>query len=174
MRPGPPPRVRQVQIMGGGWRAFFIIGGLAIAWGIWGLNASLGRLGGGPAMPDVLLWLLTVVLGLFMPVIGYLSQVTLEVHDDHVFASFFPFAKRRIPLDQIDTVRAQQDPNMGVGVRWGPGTGWSYTMGGRGVAFTYSDDRRFFVSSDDPEAVIDAIRALRPELRPDDGADADR
>ena len=151
--------------MHGVWLSLCVFGGVSIAVAV----MSLSLITGGVLFAEIILGATAILAGVLMPILALISRVVIDVHDDHVAVAFTPLARRRIGLDTLASVCAKTDPSVGgVGVRWTPGYGWAYTMGGRGVEFVTHDKRTLFVSCNNPEEVVATIRAIRPDVV-DDG-----
>jgi len=92
-------------------------------------------------------------------------RLTTSVSPSSVQIRYIPLWRRTIPTDQI----AGCEPikflplldHGGWGIRWAPGSGWVYTVGGRtGVRVALRDGRRLVIGSPTPDLLTEAVLAV--------------
>jgi hypothetical protein len=89
-------------------------------------------------------------------------SLNVEVGDNVLICRFgIGFIRRRIPLSDIQEVRAVKNPwFVGWGIRWMPGQYWLWNVSGlRAVELLLKNGSRFRIGTDEPEALVQAIQA---------------
>ena len=106
-----------------------------------------------PVMLGVLISLI-VVLGLF-------NSLAVELKGSKLTCSFgLGIIHKTFDLSDIHNVRIVRNPwYAGWGIRWMPGRYVLWSVSGfRAVELTLKDGSRFRIGTDEPEALVDAIR----------------
>lgn len=99
------------------------------------------------------------MVGVFAAVAVLFSSLTVEITPDRVRVWFGPgWIRRTIPLGEIESASAVQVPwYVGWGMRW-----WGYWLynvsGHRAVVLRLRGGRRFGIGTDEPEALLAALR----------------
>ena len=127
--------------------------------------------GNNPA-PDIVLIITVIIFGFGLPVLFYVTNLTIEVRGDGVYIRFFPFHSsfHKIALKDIKTFEARTyNPIMeygGWGIRYGL-KGKAYNVSGnRGVQLELSEGKKILIGSQKPEELVKAIAlALGNDLR---------
>ncbi len=112
-------------------------------------NTGLALLAAGSTAMSIALWNLKLVT---------------EVRPGEVRIRFWPFARRRIPANEIVFYEARTYSPIreygGWGVRYGFGRGMAYSMSGnRGVQLELTDGKRVLIGSQRPEELAAALGA---------------
>jgi hypothetical protein len=130
-----------------------IIGGTAL--GVVALLASISVTGTLRPVEGAILLLLAVVMGLF-------HSLTTEIEAGDLSCRFGPgIIRKRFPLSDIVEVRSVRNPwYAGWGIRWFPGRYMLWSVSGfRAVELVTRDGVRFRIGTDEPEMLVQAIRA---------------
>jgi len=90
------------------WWIVLLIGGIA-AWSWWGFYQQivLGEPFGDKPASDLGMWLITLGIGLVVPIGFAMMKLIVEVRFDRLYIRFFPFATREILFDDIATFQAR-------------------------------------------------------------------
>ncbi len=108
-----------------------------------------------------------VQLAVFIVVVlllGFFSSLTVEVNSNTISCRFaLGLIKRKIVLSDIESVHAVHDPwYAGWGIRWRPGQYVLWNVSGfRAVELVLKNGNRFRIGTDEPDAILDAIRNHR-------------
>jgi hypothetical protein len=89
-------------------------------------------------------------------------SLTVEIQGGTLSCHFGPgFIKKRIPLADIESATAVKNPwFVGWGIRWYPGRCWVWNVSGlQAVELTMKNGRRFRIGTDEPDALVQAIRS---------------
>jgi hypothetical protein len=108
-----------------------------------------------PPVLFVALAILAISLALFY-------SLNVEISNNVLVCRFgIGFIRRRIPLSDIQQVRAVKNPwFVGWGIRWMPGQYWLWNVSGlRAVELLLKNGSRFRIGTDEPEALVQAIKA---------------
>ena len=111
----------------------------------------------------------TIIALVLMPLVLNLMCLRTDVERDQIYVRLgclFPMMWRRLPLDTIAQVRVVKYRPLRDAGGWGYRLGrfegtkcWYYTMRGtRGVLIVTDDNRRHIIGSQDPDALLRAIR----------------
>lgn len=122
--------------------------------------------GNNPA-PDWAVGLIVAFYGIGLPVLLLTTRLRIQVQNGVLRIHYFPFWAEKIDLHKVRSVEVSEFRPLrdwgGWGIRWSPGRGWCYTIGGnRGVQLILTDGRKRLIGSARPEELLAAIRgALR-------------
>lgn len=100
------------------------------------------------------------VMGVLGLALVFFSTLTVVVSDAALDVFFGPgLIRRRINLRDVRDARVVRNPwYCGWGIRW-IGRGWMWNVSGlRAVELEFGDGRRFRIGSDEPEALLAALR----------------
>jgi hypothetical protein len=103
-----------------------------------------------------------VAILLFIIGLGLFYSLTVEINNGILKCSFGAGVIRRyIPISEIEQATSVRNPwYSGWGIRWRPGQYLMWNVSGRlAVEMTLKGGRRFRVGTDEPEALVAAIRA---------------
>lgn len=113
-----------------------------------------------PRAPRIVLIFVSAILGLI-----YLTfmRLTIRITSNRISVGF-GFIKHNIRLSNIDYIETRHPPWYwygGLGIRFG----WDWSIGfiqnfKRGVRVTPINGRRFFFSTDNPEAIVNIVNDL--------------
>jgi len=122
---------------------------------------------GDNSVPDAVIWLIWLLVGLALPLLFYRSRLIVEVRSDHLFISYIPFARRSIHCSEIVDFQARSYHPIkeygGWGVRRMPGNKRAYNISGdQGVELELADGQTIMIGSQRPE---DLARALNNACR---------
>jgi hypothetical protein len=153
------------------WIWVIVVVVAAIGW--WGFvqQIVLGEPFGNNPASDLAVWLLWVFIGLGLPLLFLFIRLTIEVTADEVVIRYRPLVKRRIPLADIEGVRARTYRAVREYGGWGI-KGWSFknvaynVSGDRGVQLTLRDGRRVMLGSRHPDELAQAIETQRAARGP--------
>jgi len=114
-------------------------------------------------LPDWAAWVLAIVFGIGLPVVGYLLRLITEVRPDDIYMHVFPFRGSHIPIKDIDEAEARdysgQREYGGWGVRTTAKGGKAYTaFGTKGVQLWLKKDERILIGTQKPTELTDALR----------------
>lgn len=117
------------------------------------------------AMPDLLLFILWLLLGVGMPVMFYLTRLTTEVRYEGVYVRFIPFhfSWQKIEFDEIQNCQAVTYRPIaeygGWGIRYSR-HGKAYNVGGnRGVRLELNSGKQLLIGSERSDELNLAIDA---------------
>ena len=160
-----PPTFHEVQRIRHWW--IWVVVGLvvALAWWSFVLQIVLGRPFGSNPAPDWLVWAITALCGVGVPVLFAVMRLETTVDASGLRLHFVPFRDRRIGALEIlthEVVRYRPVREWGGwGIRYGFRRGWAYTAyGERGVQLVLADRKRLLVGSQRPEELAAALQAL--------------
>ena len=108
---------------------------------------------------------LLVTTVLLVVVTACFGSLTIRVADGRLSWQFGPGPVRKsVPIGEVVEVRATRMSALaGWGIRWTP-QGWLYNVSGLdAVEVTLRSGKRFFLGTDEPDRLIAAIQAARPE-----------
>jgi hypothetical protein len=136
--------------------------GVAIMWSIFIAQIGFGRAVGNVPGSDTLVLVLTLVIGVLLPVFFWMIRVVVRVDCEHLFAQLFPFPGKRWPLESIveGGVVQRINPLMygGYGLRWLPGLGWLCALRhGHGAELRFIDGKKIRIVCDDPVELLNAL-----------------
>ena len=116
-------------------------------------------------------WLATVAVGVLMELVATCFW-HLRVRDegDVLGVAFGPLRvfSKRIPYGSLREFRPERTSILdGWGVRWRPGAGWLWNLGGFDcIRFLDDRGRSFRVGTDDPEGLLEHLTARVPHAAP--------
>lgn len=149
------------------WLWVVILGVALLFWVGFIYQVLLGETFGNRPVPDVMLTIITVVIGIGLPYFFYHISLRTEVWPGELQVRFYPFHRRpvKIPLHLVrDFKRKTYNPIQdygGWGIRWGV-KGKAYNMSGtKGVLLYFYNHPALLIGSQEPEALFEAIRAAR-------------
>ena len=106
-----------------------------------------------------------LAIGLPLALIGafYFIALITEVSEEGVRIWFYPFYRRTIRLDEIESYEAVRYNSLteygGWGIRWSPRRGWAYNVAGiSGARLSLTRDRRVTIGSANADELASAIR----------------
>ena len=145
------------------WAILAIVAGLA--WWSFVQQIVLKQPFGDKPGPDWMIWLITVLCGVIVPVAFLLARLETTVDHTGLRLRYVPFRNRKIDASQIFSHTVVDYRPLrewgGWGIRFGFGRGWAYTAyGSRGVQLVLADRKRLLVGSQQPEALAAALQAL--------------
>jgi hypothetical protein len=171
---GQPALFREEQHFSGIWLwlLLFSISALLILLFGWGFYQQIIRHQpwGDRPMSDAGLIFLTVIMYLLafaLPLLFLMARLVVTVDSKALHISFFPFARRTVPLTEITAVQARKSKPLlefgGAGVRWTPG-GWAYLVsGGMGVQLDLVGGKRIFLGSQKAEELASVVASAKAE-----------
>ncbi len=103
-----------------------------------------------------------IPIGIGLPVLFALVQMTTEVHDDHILVEYRPFARREFARDDIKGAEVRTYRPIaeygGWGIRvWFGGKRAYSAYGNQGVELTLADGARVMLGSQKPDDLLQAI-----------------
>lgn len=137
-----------------------------LAWWSFVQQIVLGRPFGNNPAPDGLVWAITAICGVLVPLLFLAMRLETTVDGQGVRLHYVPLRNRWIDASDIHshevaTYRPIREWG-GWGIRFGFRRGWAYTAyGNRGVQLVLADGRQLLVGSQRPEALAAALEALR-------------
>ena len=145
------------------WMVLVLVAGLA--WWSFVHQILLKQPFGNHPGPDWLIWLITALCGVLVPLLFLMARLETTVDATGLRLRYVPFRNRRIAASQIfshDVVDYRPLREWGGwGIRYAFRRGWAYTaFGNRGVQLVLSDRKRLLVGSQRPEALAAALQAL--------------
>jgi len=162
----PDPRFHEEQGLRHWW-LWLLVGAIAVAaWWSFVHQIVLGRPFGTNPGPDWVVWLVTGVCGVVVPVTLLAARLVVDVSPDGVRLHYRPFRNRWIEARsvvgfEVVTYRPIRQWG-GWGIRYAFGRGWAYTAyGTQGVRLELEDGRSLLVGSQRPEALAAALEGMR-------------
>ena len=157
---------REVQRLRQWWVWAIILLVTGVSW--WAFLAQIvgGEPWGDRPAPDWVVWLIFVIFGVFAPLLLYFARLVVSVDDEAVRIRWVPFARKTIPLADIESAEARTYRPIreygGWGVRWAGkrGTAWN-AHGNRGVQLVLRGGKRVLIGSQQAEALAEAIEQGR-------------
>ena len=160
-----PPSFREVQHFKQLWIWAIVLGVAAIFWYALITQIFYGRPFGANPMPNWLLLILWLLIGIGLPLLIYASHLTTEVREDGLYLRFFPFhlSFRPIAFEHIKRCRVRTYKPIreygGWGIRYKPGGGRAFNVyGNRGVQLTMINGKKILIGSQRPEELLAAIQ----------------
>jgi hypothetical protein len=105
--------------------------------------------------------ILVVVVLVFIAVLALFYSLNVEIKNNTIICRFgIGLIQKHIPLSEIQAANTVQNPWwIGWGIRWIPGRYWLWNVSGfQAVELTYKDGHRFRIGTDEPEALLNAIK----------------
>ncbi len=170
---------REVQLLRQWWLWVIMLLITGASW--WAFLAQIvgGEPWGDRPAPDWIVWLIFGLCGVFAPLLLYFARLVVTVEDDVVRIRWIPFARKTVPLTDIEsfkpcTYRPIREYG-GWGVRWGGkrGTAWN-ARGNRGVQLVLLNGKRILIGSQRAEELAMAIEEARGLAAEDAGPVGDR
>ena len=106
--PGFASTFQETQRMDSWW-IVLLIGGMTL-WMWWGFYQQivLGKPFGNNPSSDPMMWVITLSIGLLVPIGFAMMKLVVEVRFDRLYIRFFPFTTREIMFDDIAAFQARQ------------------------------------------------------------------
>jgi hypothetical protein len=104
---------------------------------------------------------LAVLIGVVL-LLALFSSLTVEVNSSTISCRFaLGLIKRKIALSDIESIHTVHNPwYAGWGIRWRPGQYVLWNVSGfRAVELVLKNGNRFRIGTDEPDALLDAIRS---------------
>lgn len=126
----------------------------------------LGQPVGNNPAPDGVMWVVTILVGVGVPLLMYSVNLTAEVDTDRLVIQYFLLWKRTILLCDISVCfpceyRPIRDFG-GWGIRCGLGKGMCYTIyGSKGVQLELANGRKVLIGAQRPEEMAAVINRAR-------------
>jgi hypothetical protein len=122
-------------------------------------------LGSDPA-PDWVVLLFWVLCGVVFPLLFVTSHLTVEVRDDHLDVTYFPFFRRQLAYrDMASCKPVTYQPLVhygGWGIRVNMDGSWAWSMSGNeGVQFVFHNGKRLLIGSRAAQEFARAVEARR-------------
>jgi hypothetical protein len=96
--------------------------------------------------------LLLVLLFVFM-------KLETKIDENGIWMKYFPFVKKEVSWDEIETAKLVTYNFVGYGIRWGSKYGMVYnTKGDKGIAISLKNRRKFLIGTQEPQAVNEALQ----------------
>ncbi len=145
------------------WPVVLFIAGLT--WYAFFQQILLGKPYGRNPASDTVIWIRWLLLGIGLPWLLYSIKLTVQVKSDQIYIRYFPFFSRSIYFNELVRYEVSQYrpfwEYLGWGIRWAPGRGWAYTLGGnQGVQLELSNGQRLLVGSQQPETLVQMIEQV--------------
>ncbi len=114
-------------------------------------------------LPDWAAWVLAIVFGIGLPVVGYLLRLITEVRAGDIYMHVFPFRGSHIDLKDVEQAEVRQYSGQreygGWGVRTTAKAGKAYTAWGTtGVQLWLKQDGRILIGTQKPEEFAGVLR----------------
>lgn len=154
---------REVQQFRQIWIWLFIILLTGIAWYSFFQQIIFRRQFGSNPAPDLVMWIIWIVVGIGFPLFFHAMRLIVEVRKDGVYIRFSPLHYRfhRIPLTELKSYKVRNYSPIkeygGWGIRYGV-KGKAYNVSGnRGVQLELLNGKRLLIGSQKPEELAMAI-----------------
>jgi hypothetical protein len=160
-----PVLFREVQRFRQWWLWLVIIIGPLTIWYSAYRQFVLGE-HGRRAIPDGLLWILWLLVGVGLPLLFYCAQLVTEVRIDGIYLRFFPFhfSFLRFPADSIKHSEARTYSPIGEYGGWGIRYGWNgkaYNVSGnQGIQLELNEGKRILIGTQRPLEFLAALQSL--------------
>ena len=110
-------------------------------------------------MPDVLLIVFWLTVGIGFPLFFYRGGLVTNVRQDGLSVRFGPFGGTHIAFDEIATAEVREYKPLreygGWGIRYGFGQGWAYNASGnKGIQLTLRSGKRVLIGSQRPHELM--------------------
>ncbi|MEN8150101.1 MAG: DUF6141 family protein [Planctomycetota bacterium] len=135
----------------------------ALGWWAFVAQIVIGEPWGTNPAPDWAIWLILVFIGLALPGLLLFAKLVVTVDKECVRIRWIPFARRTLPLADIESAETRTYRPLleygGWGVRFSfrHGTAWN-ASGDRGVQLVLTTGKRLLIGSQRPEELEAAIR----------------
>lgn len=145
------------------WAILLIVAGLT--WWSFAQQIVLGRPFGDNPGPDWMVWMITAICGVLVPVALLVARLEVTVDPTGLRLHYVPFRNRLVQASHVSSYEVVEYRPLrewgGWGIRYGFGRGWAYTAyGNRGVQLVLSNHKRLLVGSQRPEALAEALHGL--------------
>ena len=122
-----------------------------------------GRPHGSHPGPDWMVWALTLLFCLGVPLLLWILRLTVTVDDEGIHIHYYPFVRRSIPFNEVRAFCARRYRPIrefgGWGIRSGLGKKMAYNAkGDLGVELYLDDKRSVMIGSQRHEELAAAIR----------------
>ncbi len=161
-----PPIYEERQTFSIPWVKFLLIIPAIVVWYIFIQQILLGKPMGKNPAPDWLVILLTLLLGVVLPLLFARTELILQVRPDGFYYRFFPFQRRfrcllwhEIALYEKITFSAVKDFG-GYGIRSHKGETVYVIQGNQGIRFYHSKGKKIVFSSARIDELIQAINSV--------------
>jgi hypothetical protein len=120
--------------------------------------------------PDSVVWIIWAVFGIGFPVFFLSFGMTTEIREDGIQIRFFPFHRRFIDCQDIQSFEVKEYHPLrdygGWGVRWSPMKGMAYNVcGNRGVQLELKNGKRVLIGSQEPERLANMLGGILQPAR---------
>jgi hypothetical protein len=166
MEPGERPTFREEQRLRQWWIIAIILAIAGLGW--WAFLAQIvgGEPWGSRPAPDWAVWLIFFACGVGLPLLILLARLVVTVTDRDVRIRWIPFARKTIPLADVESAEARTYRPIreygGWGIRWRPGHGTAWNASGdRGVELVLANGKKVLIGSQRAEELEEAIRSAR-------------
>jgi len=118
--------------------------------------------GSNPA-PDVMVWIIAILIGMALPLLFLMLKMITEVRKDRIRIRYFPLYTRIISTGEIQTYEACKFRPLldygGWGIRWAGRRGMAYNVyGNEGVQLELTNGKKLLIGSQKAEELAAAIK----------------
>lgn len=145
------------------WVMLIVLGAAVLMW--WGFiqQIILGKPWGTNPAPDWMMWLLTLLMGVGLPLLFWFMGLVVEVHNDRLQIRYVPLSQQTIMWDDVSQVSMQIYQPIrqfgGWGIR-GSGSRRAYSVkGDQAVELSLKDGRHILIGSQKPQELALAIES---------------
>jgi hypothetical protein len=151
------------------WLWLLVLLVAAIGWWAFVEQIVLGREFGTHPAPDVLLWIIFILLGIGFPFFFRSLKLVTELRDDHLRLRFSPICTRRVLYTEIKSAQARTYRPIveygGWGIRWSLKNGMAYNVSGNmGVQLELTNGKRLLIGSQRADELERAIKSRMNRL----------
>lgn len=116
----------------------------------------------GKPAPDIAIWIIWILIGLFLPVFTFVARLKFKVTDKVLKISWFPIFKREIYFKDIKKAESKTYKPVrefgGWGIRFGRNGSRAYSMSGNlGVELTLKNGKVVMLGTQKPKELSQAI-----------------
>jgi len=154
---------REVQYFRQWWLWILIIAVVALAW--WAFIAQIikGNPFGSKPAPDVMVWVIAMLVGMALPLLFLMLKMITEVRKDRIRIRYFPLYTRIVGVGEIKTYGAVKYRPIrdygGWGIKWAGSRGMAYNVSGNeGVQLELTNGKKLLIGSQKAEELAAAIK----------------
>ena len=154
---------REVQHMRQWWLWVIIIAAVAIAWWVFIVQIIEGTPFGSKPAPDVVVWIIAMLIGMALPLLFLMLKMITEVRKDRIRIRYFPLYTRIVAVGEIKTYGAVTNRPIrdygGWGIKWAGSRGMAYNVSGnKGVQLELTNGKKLLIGSQKAEELAAAIK----------------